>query len=54
MNVSDFCSCFEQFRVMKYCDPLTIEAYKQQHCIKGTVVLVIQAQNERVKVHVNI
>ena len=33
---------------------LTTQAYRQQHCIKGTVILVIQAQNERVIVHVKI
>jgi len=54
MNVSDFCGCFEKFRVMKYGDPLTTQAYRQQHCIKDTTFLVIQAQNERVKVHVKI
>jgi len=52
MTVSDFCSCFEKLRVMKYCNPLTTQAYRQQHCIKGLVLLVIQAQNDRVKVHV--
>lgn len=54
MTVSDFYSCFENFRVIKYCDPLTTQAYRQQHCIKGTAFLVIQSQNESLKVRVKI
>jgi hypothetical protein len=44
----------KNFVLWKYCDPETTQACRQEHCIKGIAFIVIQAQNERVKLHVNI